>query len=517
MKVLRMRFWIPLGLMCWGLLGACASLPNVTALGDKLEPAATPTVKGTNGELSGARSKALLAKRWAKRWAKGTLDLQQQAALEEAATGVPLIAGNKTTLLFDGPQTMKAMLEAITSARNNINLETYIFDQDELGLKFADALIERQQQGVTVNILYDSVGTIGVPAEFFKRMRDAGIKLIEFNPVNPAKVSGNDWKLNNRDHRKVLIVDGKTAFTGGINISATYAKSSLFRSASKPTSKKDVGWRDTHIKVEGPAVQAFQWLFVRQWASQDKDDLREADYFPKPVIAGDKVVRVLGSDPDGQFEIYKAYALAFQEAKKSIHITSAYFVPDRQTVDALIAAAKRGVDVKIVLPGVSDSGLVFYAGHALYGRVAGGRRENLPAQAGGPARQDRRGRQQLVDGRLDQPRHAQLPAQQRAQRDRHGRAVRQRNGARLPGRHPRFEPDHAGTMAPPPMGQPHEGMGCALYGLLALGLGSKTRRPSPRRRRCGGSIRCAPVRSWRYLPPSCSARPVHRPAPPAAR
>jgi cardiolipin synthase len=357
-----MRFWIPLGLMCWGLLGACASLPNVTALGDKLEPAATPTVKGTNGELSGARSKALLAKRWA----KGTLDLQQQAALEEAATGVPLIAGNKTTLLFDGPQTMKAMLEAITSARNNINLETYIFDQDELGLKFADALIERQQQGVTVNILYDSVGTIGVPAEFFKRMRDAGIKLIEFNPVNPAKVSGNDWKLNNRDHRKVLIVDGKIAFTGGINISATYAKSSLFRSASKPTSKKDVGWRDTHIKVEGPAVQAFQWLFVRQWASQDKDDLREADYFPKPVIAGDKVVRVLGSDPDGQFEIYKAYALAFQEAKKSIHITSAYFVPDRQTVDALIAAAKRGVDVKIVLPGVSDSGLVFYAGHAFY-------------------------------------------------------------------------------------------------------------------------------------------------------
>src|SRR5450830_811038 len=364
MKALRVQFWLPLCLMCWGLLGACASLPNVTALSDKLEPAAaaTPTVKGPNGELSDARTKALLAKRWS----TGTLDLQQPASLEEAATGVPLIAGNKPTLLFDGPQTMSEMLKAITGARNNINLETYIFDQDELGLKFADALIEKQQQGVTVNILYDSVGTIGVPAEFFQRMRDAGIKLIEFNPVNPAKVSGNDWKLNNRDHRKVLIVDGKTAFTGGINISATYAKSSLFRSASKPTSKSDVGWRDTHIKVEGPAVQAFQWLFVRQWSSQDKDDLREADYFPKPVIAGDKVLRVLGSDPGGQFEIYKAYALAIQEAKKSIHITAAYFVPDQQTVDALIAAAKRGVDVKVVLPGVSDSGLVFYAGHAFY-------------------------------------------------------------------------------------------------------------------------------------------------------
>lgn len=362
MKSVHMRFWLPVLLMCWGLLGACASLPNVTGLNEKIDAPAAPTVKGPNGELSDARTRALLAKRWS----KGTLDLQQQAALEEAATGVPLIAGNKCTLLFDGPQTMSEMLKAIAAARNHINLETYIFDQDELGLKFADALIEKQQQGVTVNILYDSVGTIGVPAEFFARMRKAGIRLIEFNPVNPAKVSGDGWKLNNRDHRKVLIVDGKVAFTGGINISATYAKSSLFRSSSKPTDKSQVGWRDTHIKVEGPAVQAFQWLFVRQWASQDKDDLPEADYFPKPVIAGDKVVRVLGSEPGGKFEIYKAYALAIQEAKKSIHITSAYFVPDRQTVDALIAAAKRGVDVKIVLPGVSDSGLVFYAGHAFY-------------------------------------------------------------------------------------------------------------------------------------------------------
>ncbi|WP_373997120.1 cardiolipin synthase [Duganella vulcania] len=357
-----MRFWLPLCLMCWGLLGACASLPNVTAMSDKLEPAAVPSVQGVNGGMSAARGKALLSKRWP----KGSLDMQAQAALEEAATGVPLIAGNKCTLLFDGPQTMTEMLKAINGARNNINLETYIFDQDELGLKFADALIAKQQQGVTVNILYDSVGTLGVPAEFFERMRKAGIHLVEFNPVNPAKLSGESWKLNNRDHRKVLIVDGKTAFTGGINISATYARSSLFRSSSRPTDKSQVGWRDTHIKVEGPAVQAFQWLFVRQWASQDKDDLPDADYFPQPVIAGDKVVRVLGSEPGGKFEIYKAYNLAIQEARKSIHITSAYFVPDRQTVDALMAAARRGVDVQIVLPGVSDSGLVFYAGHAFY-------------------------------------------------------------------------------------------------------------------------------------------------------
>jgi cardiolipin synthase len=361
MKTIRMRYWLPAGLMCWGL-SACASLPNVTAMSDKLEPTAVPSVSGAHGALSDARAKALLTKRWP----KATLDQQAQAALEEAATGVPLIAGNKTTLLFDGPRTMAEMLKAITGARNSINLETYIFDQDELGLKFADALIAKRLEGVTVNIMYDSVGTIGVPAEFFERMRKAGINLLEFNPVNPAKVSGDSWKINSRDHRKVLIVDGKIAFTGGINISKTYAKSSLFRSASKPTDESQVGWRDTHIKVEGPAVQAFQWLFIRNWATQDKDDLPEADYFPQPVIAGDKVVRVLGSEPGGKFEIYKAYNLAIQEAKKSIHITSAYFVPDRQTVDALMAAARRGVDVKIVLPGVSDSGLVFHAGHAFY-------------------------------------------------------------------------------------------------------------------------------------------------------
>jgi cardiolipin synthase len=359
----RLRLWLPVFLMFWGLLGACASLPNVTGLNDKLEPAAAPTVQGSKGELSDARAKALLQQQ---RWAKGGLNLQDQAALEEAATGVPLIAGNKCTLLFDGPQTIAEMLKAINGARNSINFETYIFDQDQLGDKFADALIERHQQGVVVNIIYDSVGTLGTPAEFFERMRKAGINLVEFNPVNPAKSSGDNWKLNNRDHRKILIVDGKIAFTGGINISATYAKSSLFRSASKPTDKSQVGWRDTHIKIEGPAVQAFQWLYVRQWAAQAKEELPQADYFPKPVIAGDRVVRVLGSDPGGKFEIYKAYALAMQEARQTIHLTSAYFVPDRQTVDALSAAARRGVDVKIVVPGVSDVGLVVYAGHAYY-------------------------------------------------------------------------------------------------------------------------------------------------------
>ncbi|MES2740247.1 MAG: cardiolipin synthase [Pseudomonadota bacterium] len=365
---MRRAYWLAILTLGQSMAG-CASLPDVRNLGASLEPNRQAVITNAKGvPLAPKNTRALLAKRWS----KSGMDLATQAALEEAATGVPLIAGNKVTLLFDGPQTMAEMLKAIAAAKNNINLETYIFDQDELGRKFADTLIEKQQAGVTVNILYDSVGTIGVPQAFFERMRAAGIHLVAFNPINPAKLRGDEWKINSRDHRKVLIVDGQVAFTGGVNISATYAKSSLFRSKSKPTDRADVGWRDTHVKVEGPAVAAFQWMFVESWAGQDAADLPEALYFPALSNAGDKLVRVVASEPGGGFEIYKAYILAIQEAKRAIHITSAYFVPDQQTLDALIAAARRGVDVKVVLPGVSDSGLVFHAGHAVYRQLLEG-------------------------------------------------------------------------------------------------------------------------------------------------
>ncbi|WP_342117482.1 phospholipase D-like domain-containing protein [Pseudoduganella sp. OTU4001] len=357
-------------LASWSLL-ACASLPEVDAERAKARAAATPEVVNAAGKLSRQTTEQLLKKRWA----KSTLDMKAQAALEEAATGVPLIAGNKVQLLFDGPQTMAEMMKAIAAAKDHINFETYIFDQDELGEQFAELLVQKQREGVVVNVIYDSVGTLGVPQEFFDRMKAGGVKLLPFNPVNPAKTRGNGWKLNNRDHRKMLIVDGKIGFTGGINISDSYSKSSPFRSRSgsgggsapaRAKGETDVGWRDTHVRIEGPAVQAMQWLFVQTWIEQDADDLRDAKYFQQVAPAGDKVVRVLGSRPEGRYEIYKALLLAIQEAKKSIHITCAYFVPDDQTLQELLAAARRGVDVQLVLPSVSDSGLVFHAGRAFY-------------------------------------------------------------------------------------------------------------------------------------------------------
>lgn len=356
--ILRFASAIGFGL----LVNACAALPEVRYLNSSLVAPDKPTVTNAQGTLSEKKSASLLAKRWR----NSHLDVAGLAALEEAATGSPLIAGNKVALLHDGPQTMAAMMAAISEAKDHINLETYIFDQDELGIKFADLLIERQRAGVQVNVIYDSVGTLGTPQAFFDKMRDAGIHLLAFNPVNPTKLLGA-WKPNNRDHRKILIVDGTVAFTGGVNISDTYAKSSLFRSKGRRNAQ--VGWRDTHVKIEGPAVAALQWTFVNNWASQNSPDLPDSNFFPPLKEAGDKLVRVLASEPGGDHEIYKAYILSIQEAKETVHITSAYFVPDAQILQALNDAARRGVDVKIILPGVTDSDLVFYAAQSFYSEM----------------------------------------------------------------------------------------------------------------------------------------------------
>jgi cardiolipin synthase len=294
------------------------------------------------------------------------LDAKALAILEEAATGRPLIAGNKVTLLFDGPKTIAAMMKAVEAAKDSVNLETYLFEQDPLGMKFADMLIAKQKEGVQVNIIYDAVGTLGTPEVFFNRMQEAGIRLLPYHRVMPFHQFGR-WRINNRDHRKILVVDGTIAFAGGVNITAAYAKGSLFRSGDKTLTS--LGWRDTHLQIEGPAVAALQWLFVDNWASQKEGKLPDRDYFPALTESGDKVLRVLASQSGGTHEIFKAYNLAIGGATKYIHITAGYFVPDRQTMKALLAAARRGVDVKLVLPSISDGATVTQASHSFYTRM----------------------------------------------------------------------------------------------------------------------------------------------------
>lgn len=358
----HMRYLCLMALLGAASLCACSVSQDVSYLDDPLLEAIDPTVSNAQGTMSTKAGNSLLASRLKNAY----LDAKTLAALEEVATSRPLIAGNKVTLLYDGPQTMAAMTEAISAAKDHINLETYIFDQDPVGIQFADLLIDRQRAGVQVHVIYDAIGTINTPQAFFDKMRDAGIQLLAFNPVNPLKLLG-PWEPNNRDHRKVMVVDGVVAFTGGVNISSTYANSSLFRSKSR--SNANVGWRDTHVRIEGPAVAALQWEFLNSWASQNAADLTKSNFFPPLHNVGDKLIRIVASGPESDQEIYRAYILAINAAKSTVHITTGYFVPDVQILRALSGAARRGVDVKIILPGVKESGLVFHAGNSFYSEM----------------------------------------------------------------------------------------------------------------------------------------------------
>jgi cardiolipin synthase len=303
--------------------------------------------------------------------------LQRHLRVEEAINGSPLVAGNKVSLLSDGPTTYGAMLAAIRDARQYIHMESYIFDDDEAGRAFADALIARRRAGVPVALMVDAVGTLNTPKEFFDRMRDAGVQVLSFNPVNPAKARAG-WAPNNRDHRKLLVVDGKVGFLGGINISDVYesspsgaSSSSILRGSADEKNKpdaKDAPWRDTQIRVEGPAVADIERVMQQGWQEQHGPPLDPREYYPHAKPRGDLVVRIVANRPgdrDG-YTLYLTLMSAIQSAQRSIHITMAYFVPDPAFLQALMDAARRKVDVVLVLPGFTDSSLVFHAGRSHY-------------------------------------------------------------------------------------------------------------------------------------------------------
>jgi cardiolipin synthase len=244
-------------------------------------------------------------------------------------------------------------------------MENYIIEDDEVGRKFADALVEKQAEGVQVTFIYDSVGAIKAPKEFFKHLTDNGVKVLEFNPLNPLTAK-KGWEVNQRDHRKLLIVDGQTAFLGGINISSVYSGGS-FSPGSKRRPDGSPQWRDTHLQVEGPVVAEFQKLFLATWEKQKGEALAPRNSFPTPASKGHEVVRAIGSSPDEPYSLmYATLISAIGSAETSVHLTNAYFVPDPQLLATLKDAAQRGVDVKLILPGKTDHWLVFQAGRSHY-------------------------------------------------------------------------------------------------------------------------------------------------------
>jgi cardiolipin synthase len=345
-------------------LSGCASLPPISV--DTQQAAGQPaTLSGGRGPLSAAQSKAILAN--LSRRSEETGIFEHHLALEEAVTGSPLVISNRTTLYQDGESTYAAMFKAIAAAKDHINIETYIIEDDEIGKKFSDALIAKQAAGVQVTMIYDSVGSLQTPKAFFQRLNENGIKTLEFNPVNPL-LAKKDWEINQRDHRKLLITDGQSVFLGGVNLSSVYSSgSSAKRKASKNTTDM-TPWRDTHLLVEGPVVAEFQKLFIDTWVKQKGEALADRKYFPPLVQKGKEVVRAIGSSSDdaGGGQMYNTLISVINSAETSAYITNAYFAPDKLIMDALRDAAQRGVDVKIILPGETDSALIYYAGHSYY-------------------------------------------------------------------------------------------------------------------------------------------------------
>jgi cardiolipin synthase len=343
-----------------GLVVACSSLPQIPA-----QPATTasPRLVGASGELPPERSMAILDA--IERRSGGSEVLARHLSIEESITDLPLVVGNRVTLLQDGPATYKAMYVAIRAARDHINLETYILEDDEIGRQLADLLVEKRAQGVEVNVIYDSVGSIATPESFFERLRNHGVNVVQFNPVVPVDAK-RGWEVNQRNHRKLLIADGKVAFTGGINYSGVYSGGSFRRPSRRPASA-GVPWRDTHVRIEGPVVAEFQKLFLQTWVVQKGPSLHDRQYFPAVERKGTQIVRVIATAPDTRPSfLYLTLISAIGHAERSIHLTNAYFVPDPQLVQALKAAAGRGVDVRLILPSHSDFWAPFHAGRSHY-------------------------------------------------------------------------------------------------------------------------------------------------------
>jgi len=347
------------------LSNGCTTLPNVSkVINEAPTGLKSPQIVSSKGLLTPRQSKAIMDR--LKRSVGPTDILERHSAVVESITESPLVKGNRLTLLSDGPATYTAMFKALQNAKFHINLESYIIEDDETGRKFADLLLQKRAQGVLVNVIYDSVGSMNTPAAFFQRLRDGGVQVVGFNPVNPLKVR-DKWELKQRDHRKILIVDGKVAIIGGINISKVYSSTPFKRKRNK---KAPIHWRDTDVQIEGPAVAELQKLFLGTWVQQKGPKLSESDYLPDLKEKGTALVRVVGSTPGESNRIpFIVYVSAITFAENSIHMTNSYFFPDEQIVKALTDAAERGVDVKIVLPGVTDSQLALHAQRHYYSEL----------------------------------------------------------------------------------------------------------------------------------------------------
>jgi cardiolipin synthase len=260
--------------------------------------------------------------------------------------GPPTLAGNRVESLQNGDEIFPSMLAAIRSAKRTITFETYIYWSGDVGRAFADALSERAKGGVRVHVLLDWVGSQKIDDELLAEMRGAGVQIELYRPLRWYHLA----RMNNRTHRKLLVVDGRVGFTGGVGIADKWAGN-----AQDPDH-----WRDSHYRAEGPVVAQMQATFLDNWTKVTGVVLHGDGYFPALEPMGDARAQTFSSSPEGGAESMQLmYLLAITSASRSIELASAYFVPDALTTNALVEALKRGVKVRMILPGpIIDTDIV---------------------------------------------------------------------------------------------------------------------------------------------------------------
>ncbi len=268
-----------------------------------------------------------------------------------------LTAGNAVKLLINGERKFPEVLEAIRQAQDHIHIEYYIYEDDKIGKAIEQALAQKAKEGVSIRFIYDDFGSRSIRKKLVQRLKDAGIQAFPFYKVIFIALAN---RLNYRNHRKIIVIDGQTAFVGGINISDRYVNSDINK----------LFWRDTHLRIDGPGVHYLQYLFLCDWNFCAKDDLQPNElFFPKPsrLLKGNKIVQVAASGPDSDTPtILFSLLQAINLATKEILITTPYFIPGESLIDALIVAAMSDISVKLLVPGHSDSWLVNAAARSYY-------------------------------------------------------------------------------------------------------------------------------------------------------
>lgn len=271
--------------------------------------------------------------------------------------GPQIVDGNKVEALLNGDQIFPAMLKAIRGAKKTINFETYIYWSEDIGREFAEALSERARAGVKVHLLIDWVGSAKMDDKDLEQMRQAGVEVRQYHPLRWYNLG----RINNRTHRKLLVVDGRIGFTGGVGIAGQWTGN-----AQDPDH-----WRDSHFQAEGPVVAQMQAVLIDNWTKTTGKVLHGEEYFPAQAQQGTARAQVFSSSPSGGSEsMHLMYLLAITAAERSIQISASYFVPDEMTRNALIDAMKRGVRLQIILPGKNiDTEAVRSSSRGMWGEL----------------------------------------------------------------------------------------------------------------------------------------------------